>query len=186
MKLLGLALTLLLIGCASHSYDNSTFHYNVPEKYQPNCVVGAFCMYSYEALHVKTSPQYWQTNEFTKFNEIGVDLKKIQPGWNRIFTNAPLKIIYNSDNILDYSNTVFIYNTPYIWIGKFQGGLHACIIYFNTNSITYKHFIYNPWTGTNYMVTTNYMEFFNDTRRIYDTIEQLQKIDSKFKCRPVL
>lgn len=166
MRILGWLGLLLSVGCSS--FDNSTFHYNVPEKHQPNCVVGAFCMYSYEALNIKTSPLYWQTNELTKFNGNGVVMEDIIPAWNRVFQTNHLKIIYDREHLTEYSNQIFLYNKPYMWIGKHNGGYHACLIYFNTNSVIYKHFIYNQWTNTNYMVMTNYNSFIKDTEQVYD------------------
>ena len=173
MKILVLLSVVFLTACSSIKYDNSIFHYSVPQEHQPNCVVGAFCMYANEMLNVKTSPLYWQTNKLTKLEGTGVELENIIPAWNRVFINSPLTCIYDSKN--SDLNIHITFKRPYMWIGKYSGGYHACLIYFQSNSVTYKHFIYYPLEHTNYMVTVDYISFFTNTLQIYDIIGTTNK-----------
>ena len=147
-------------------YSNQDhFVYYVPESDQPNCVVGAFCMYACETLNVRMPPLFLETNSLIHIGRHGVDLGEIMPSWNRIFPKNKIKCVYDVSDTNSYNN-VLLFDKPYIWVGKLTE-YHACLVYLNSNSVTYKHFAYNPYTKTNYMVTTNYPEFFSKTLRLY-------------------
>jgi hypothetical protein len=147
-------------------YHQNHFVYYVSESDQPNCVVGAFCMYAKETLNVKVSPIFLETNSLMRINSSGnVDASEIMPSWNRIFPKNKIKCVYNLYDTNSYNN-VLLFDRPYIWVGKLTE-YHACLVYLNSNSVTYKHFVYNPYTKTNYMVMTNYPEFFSKTISLY-------------------
>jgi hypothetical protein len=147
----------------------------VPENDQPNCVVGAFCMYANEVLKIKISPLFLETNSLTHIiNKEGVDMLDIIPLWNKVFPNKKIRCVYDVLNTNTYNNHVDL-NTPYIWLGKLKDTSlrsdklegHACLVYLHSNSVTYKHFVYNPYTKTNYIVTADYSQFFSNTISLY-------------------
>ena len=143
-----------------------------PQTNQPNCVVGAFCMYAHETLNVQLSPFNIQTNA-SALNKPGVEIWEILPAWNELFPSNHIHEVFHSDgeNEVIYSSTeVILYDHPYLWVGYYNTNhltTHACLVYFHTNSVMYKHFVYWPITGTNYMTTTNYTDFFSRTLRVY-------------------
>ena len=168
----GLLITCLaiLLSINAKSNDLNEFVYNVTQTNQPNCVVGAFCMFANERLNVKYSPTFWQTNKLTLLNQAGVDVLDIAPTWNAIFPSNHLTCIYNTlaPQPLD---AVVNYERPYLWIGIYTNatkvGCHACLIYLHTNSVTFKHFVYNSYTHTKYTYNIDYNQFFKDTIQIY-------------------
>ena len=151
---------------AKDQSDTNAISCYAVETNQPNCVVGAFCMYANETLNVKLSPNSVQTNN-PLLNKKSVEVLDIQPAWNELF---PSNHIYN----VTYEDDVHI-DIPYLWVGYYQtntAATHACLVYFHTNSVTYKHFLYLPTTHTNYMTTTNYEYFFKHTVRIYTSRQE--------------
>jgi hypothetical protein len=150
----------------THQYHQNHFVYYAPQTNQPTCVVGAFCMYANEALNVKLSPAFLETNFSNYINdESGVSLSNIPLIWDSLFPTNRLISVYDVTDANSGNNKIY-FDIPYLWIGKLQQ-YHACLVYLHSNSVTYKHFIYNPYTKTNYIVTTNYDKFFKDTLILY-------------------
>ena len=147
-------------------YHQNHFVYYVPQTDQPTCVVGAFCMYANEAVGVKLSPMFLETN-FDDYidDDSGIALTNMLPIWASLFPTNQLTCVYDATNTNSDDNKIY-FDIPYLWIGKLQQ-YHACLVYLHSNSVTYKHFVYDPSTKTNYMVTTNYDKFFKDTLTLY-------------------
>ena len=160
----------LFLNGDSKANDLNGFIYNVPWSNQPNCVVGAFCMFANERLNVKHSPTFWQTNKLTMLNQHGVNIDDIPKAWNTIFPSNHLNCAYNTLT-RQIPNMVVNYEEPYLWIGVFTNGtkvgIHACLIYMHPTSVSFKQFVYNIYTHTNDMYHINYPQFFNDTIQIY-------------------
>jgi hypothetical protein len=143
----------------------------VSETNQPCCVVGAFAMYAKEALNVELSPHFIETNVML-LSKPTVEILAIVPTWDYMFPSNQL--------IIMDTNTPVYLERPYIWTGKWtddKDTYHTCLVYFHTNSVTYKHFIYDPDTKTNYMVTTNYEHFLSRTVCLYEI--QKKGLDKK-------
>ena len=158
-----------------HSHNNkkqSAFVYNVAESNQPNCVVGAFCMFAKETLNVELSPQYFERNASNYLSDEMVSITNIEQFWNGLFPTNKLICIYDLTAGLDsHTNDVINLDQPYLWTGLWGGHGHSCIVYLSSNSVTYKHFVYDPRTKTNYMVKVPYEYFFKNTIQLY-TLKQ--------------
>ena len=154
-------------------YHQRHFVYYAPVGDQPNCVVGAFCMYSKEVLHKEITPYFLETNPLTqsKMNQQAVNIVDIEPLWNEVFPTNRFKCVYNVLDTNSYNNMIY-YDTPYFWVGKSKVEknrliCHACLVYLHSNSVTYKHFAYNENTKTNYIVNAPYSQFFSNTISLY-------------------
>ncbi len=134
----------------------------VPETNQPNCVVGAFCMYAKETMNTNLDPWFLQSNT-PSLNHKGVETLEILPAWNKMFPTNKIVDIWNVD-------TDVYLNQPYMWVGFWETNVestHACLIYFHSNEVVYKNFVYWPITHTNYMTTNSWLDFFQHTVALY-------------------
>ena len=105
-----------IVQAESDYYDSAHYQYNAPLTNVPNCVVGAFCMLANDKLNIKTSPNFWRTNEFTKFDKYSVDMNSIEPGWNKTFKHNPLVCIYKRPLISTTNYFKVKSDYPYLWI----------------------------------------------------------------------
>lgn len=146
------------------------FTYSVDQEHQPNCVVGAYVMYAKDVLNTELLVKNKIEHDYPVLSNAAVGINYIIPLWDSLFPTNHLKCIYNPAKPDSMTNDIVL-GKPYIWTGKWNVSTnniaHTCLIYFNTNSVTYKHFVYDPNTKTNYMVTTNYDFFFERTLRLY-------------------
>ena len=149
----GILLATIIVDDRLHPH--SKFIPYTDETNQPCCVVGAFCMYARETLNVELTPKLVEYQVPLLTND-GIEVGLIISSWNRLFSTNPLVSI-------DFSNDPIQFEKPYIWSGRWDNTntYHTCLVYFHTNDVTFKHFVYDPNTHTNYMVRTNY-EFFFD------------------------
>lgn len=165
-----IAALLVFISLDSRIHPQNKFHAYVAETNQPCCVVGAFSMYAKETLDAELTPAFIETNVLL-LNRPTVEVAAIVPTWDYLFPSNQLVSI-------DFSNDPVQYETPYIWTGKWTDDTntyHTCLVYLHTNGVTYKHFVYDPHTHTNYMVTTNYDHFFTRTIGLYTLKKELDK-----------
>ena len=161
---------ILLSGCILAIPASSEFHYNAPETNQPTCAIGSFVMFAKETINVELTARYLQTNSISHMNGKSVNADRFVGIWNNMFPTNPIKCIYDLRDLNAYTNDAVKWGKPCIWVGNWSG-MHTCLIYFHSNSVTYKHFTYDPNTGTNYTVNATYNDFFERTILIYRMID---------------
>jgi len=147
-----------------------SFVYCVDATNQPNCVVGAYCMYAKDVLN-KQLLIGTLTNSYPILGTTEVGMSAVDKIWNDLFPTNNLVCVYNSENDDTFTNGIVL-KKPYIWVGRWDDNTntteyHACIVKLYEDSVVFKHFVYNPKTHTNYTVRTNYNFFFERTSRIY-------------------
>lgn len=142
---------------------------SVYETNQPNCVVGAYIMFAKETLDKELLIGDIKRKYKVFTNEM-VSIGCIKPYWDDMFPKNKLKCVYDVSNTNSY-NLVPKFGKPYIWVGNWctnkNDSCHTCLIYFHTNGVTIKHFVYNQAVRYNYSERADYDFFFNRTIRLY-------------------
>jgi len=143
---------------------------SVSEKNQPNCILSAYIMFAKERLNQelligKLQQQYpVLTNQYVTFGTI-------KPYWDDMFPSNKLVTVFDCTKE-EYCTNKLEYRKPYLWVGMWEVNTnelvnHACLVYFNSNSVTFKHFVYDPKTRFNYYVRTNYDFFYKRTAFLF-------------------
>lgn len=146
-----------------------TFVTSVSETNQPNCVVGAYIMFANERRHDELLIG-WLQKTYPVLSNSYVKIGAIKKVWDEMYPSNKLICTYDCSNEDSFTNKP-AFGKPYLWVGKWGNDTnemyHACLMYFHPDSVTFKHFVYNPKTDYNYFVKTNYQFFFNNTLRLY-------------------
>jgi len=158
------------LGNRNSTWSTPTVVSYVDETNQPNCVVGAYCMYASEMLNINLTPKTLE-HDIPMMKQPAISISSIPVVWNTVlFPSNQIRYVYN---VID-TNT---YNfepregRPYIWTGQWYANTnneyHTCLVYFHRDYVIFKHFVYNPKTMTNYMVRTNLEFFLSRTISVY-------------------
>src|SRR5579862_465855 len=141
------------------------------EAHQPNCVVGAYIMFAKERLNQELFVDKLQAT-YPTLTQSTVSFGAVKAIWDDMFPSN--KLICELDPSKPdggVTTNAVVLGKPYLWIGLWQKNTnseaHACLVYFHPDSVSFRHFLYDPKRNYNYCVTTNYDFFFSHTIRLY-------------------
>jgi len=123
-----------------------------PQATQPRCGLAMLSMLAAEVENETIQPNQWGLPE----NEESDTVSDLFLAYQKKTGRVPVKV-----------ETEAAYNIPYIWIGHFQGGSHICLCYFQSNSVTLKHGVYDLSIKTNMMTVWDFPTFYTNTIFIY-------------------
>ncbi len=149
---------LFLMGVIVHGQPTPS----APQNAQPNCMAGAFAILSVEVMNTNIPSSVWESH-MSISNKMVIAMDGIHV-WESQFPSNKFEIVYAYNDTNEYPVP---YDSPLLWIGTVPEGNHAAVAYIGKTNAVIKHFVYNPFTHTNYCETLTYDKFFERTLFIF-------------------